>query len=462
MDIENFEFPVTVYGNIEKYNDVLSKARLRVFYKYLNRNGTFITDEFAEKLLNSIKYAPVKGIYSQMDGDFLDHGAARDLGRIYGIVPENPNLAWEDHLDEDGVVRTYACVDVLIFTALYKEANEIIGKSQSMELFPPSLQYHQAVINGNKCIVFDEGSFLGLQVLGNNTEPCFEGASFYTLQSQIENIIYQIKNHGGTDMPVINFKLSDGEKFNAIWNLLNTEYNEEGNWTVSYSVIEVYDDYALVVNHENGEYERVYYTKNDENNMVEINTRKKCYVIDVTEQELNTINTLRALNGDTYELVSEVLTNAQTNADNAAEFSLKIEELTEQVSTLNQEKETLTNEVETYRLSVEEKDGKLAESESTISSLTEEVNSLKDYRLGIETKQKEDVIAEYASKLSEEILNSYKEKYSEYTVEELDMHLAYELKKTNTSVFSSNQPNYIPKNNSNPTGIAAVLSKYKK
>ena len=129
MDIANFEFPVTVYGNIEKYNEVLSKARLRVFYKYLNRNGTFISDDFAEKLLASIPYAPIKGIYSQNDKDFLDHGAARDLGRIYGIVPENPNLTWEDHLDEDGVVRTYACVDVLIFTALYKEANEIVGKS---------------------------------------------------------------------------------------------------------------------------------------------------------------------------------------------------------------------------------------------------------------------------------------------------------------------------------------------
>lgn len=135
-------------------------------------------------------------------------------------------------------------------------------------------------------------------------------------------------------MPKVNFKLSDDEKFNAIWNLLNTEYNEEGNWTVSYSVIKVYDDYALAVNYESGEYERVYYTKNDETNMVEINARKKCYIIDVTESEMNTINTLRALNGETYELVSEVLTNAQENADKVSEFSLKIEELTGKVSTL--------------------------------------------------------------------------------------------------------------------------------
>ena len=65
--MNKFEFPVAVYGNIEKYNDVLSKARCRIFYKYGNRNGTYITDEFAEKLLETLPYAPVKGIYEYDD-----------------------------------------------------------------------------------------------------------------------------------------------------------------------------------------------------------------------------------------------------------------------------------------------------------------------------------------------------------------------------------------------------------
>ena len=64
--MNNFEFPVSVYGKLEKYNDVLSKGRCRIFYKYGNRNGTYITDEFSEKLLSTIAYAPVKGIYEYM------------------------------------------------------------------------------------------------------------------------------------------------------------------------------------------------------------------------------------------------------------------------------------------------------------------------------------------------------------------------------------------------------------
>ena len=37
MDKKMLEFPVAIYGNLEKYNEVLTKARCRIFYKYGNR-----------------------------------------------------------------------------------------------------------------------------------------------------------------------------------------------------------------------------------------------------------------------------------------------------------------------------------------------------------------------------------------------------------------------------------------
>lgn len=448
-----YEFDVSIYGGLEKYNEVLSKARCRIFYKYENRNGTYITDEFAEKLLSSISYAPVKGIYSEED--FTDHGIARDQGRIYGIVPENPSVAWEDFVDEDGVTRTYACADVLIFTALYEEAKDIVGKSQSMELYAPSLKYHEAIVHNKRYIVFDEGCFLGLQVLGDKVEPCFEGASFYTLQSTIEYAIDQIKKYGGTKMPKLNFKLSDDQKFQAIWSLLNTEYNEEGNWTVTYGISAVYEDYALVVNYEAREYYRAYYTKNDENDMVELGDMVKCYIVDVTESEKNTLDTLRVLNGNTYELVSDVLTNAQDNSEKVSEFSSKIEELNNSISTLETERDNANNQVSEYT-------NQLETANSTIESLNGELNTLKEYKLNIETQQKQAVINEYSEHLSEEILDSYKAKISDYTVEELDMRLAYELKKSNSSVFTkSSEEGFVPKDTP-ADGLTAILSKYKK
>lgn len=126
MNKENIEFPISIYGNIDQVNDVLSKARCRIFYKGPNRNGTYISDAFAEELVSTLHYVPVKGIY--INDDYTDHGHARNEGQIYGIVPMDNNFAWETHLDEDGVERTYACTDVLLFSALYPEASEIVGK----------------------------------------------------------------------------------------------------------------------------------------------------------------------------------------------------------------------------------------------------------------------------------------------------------------------------------------------
>lgn len=448
------EFPICVYGEVEKYNEILSKARCRIFYKYGNRNGTYITDAFAEKLLSSLPYVPVKGIYES--NDFTDHGENRDEGRIYGIVPENPNFAWEKHLDEDGIEREYACADVLIFTALYAEANEIVGKAQSMELYEPSIKFHKSVIEGQKYVVFDDGCFLGLQALGEAVEPCFEGASFYTLQKSIEDTIHKIKefSKGGQSEMKINFKLSDSQKHDAIWTLLNDNYCEETGWQVDYVICDIYDDYALAYNYGDGSYERVYYVKDDENDSITISQKKKCYVIDVTEDEKSTIDTLRKINGDTYELVSDVVLNAEQNAIEVENFGSKIEELNNTIATLNMEASEAQTKIETAA-------AEYAEAQVQIETLTTEVTDLRNYKYSIETQQKEAVVAEYTDKLSEEVIDTYKAKLDEYTVLDLDKELAYELKKSGASMFSTQETGFVPKDII-PDGIESVLSKYKK
>ena len=454
FDSDIKEFPVSIYGNLEKLSPVLSKARCRIFYKYENRNGTYITDEFAEKLINSLPYTPVKGIYDEFNEDYTDHGGKRNLGRIYGIVPENPNFSWENHLDEDGVERQYACTDVYIFSALYEEAGQIVGKSQSMELYQPSIKGDWTIINGKKLFKFEDGCFLGLQVLGDEVEPCFEGASFFSLYNELKNMVQQLKkyslnfNKGGmSEVAKLNFKLSDSQKHDAIWALLNDKYTEEGHWEITYTICDIYDDYALVYNYETGSHEQVYYTKNDATDSVELGERKKCYVIDVTEDEKKALDALRAFNGGTYEKIDENVKDVDTIKQQNSEFSIKIEELNNSVATLTTERDT---NAQNY-----------TNAQATISTLTEELETLKNYKLNVETQEKEQVISSYSELLSEEILTSYREKISEYnSAKDLDKELAYELKQSNPTVFTKT-PQYIPKDHST-SGIEAILAKYKK
>ena len=475
----NLEFPVTVYGNLEKYNETISKGRCRVFYKYGNRNGTYITDEFAEKLLSTISYAPIKGIYEGDEGDYTDHGTARSQGRIYGVVPENPNITWEEHEDEDGVVRTYACVDVLIFTGLYTEANAIVGKSQSMEIYPPSIKGAWKIINGKKYYVFEAGHFLGLQVLGDAVEPCFEGAASFALYQDLKKMVdevqkYSLNGHNG-GKKMLNYKLSDSAKFNALWSLLNVNYNEANNWVIEYDICEIYDGYAVVRNYSEGCFERVYYTKNDETDSVELGERVRCYIVDVSEAEKNALDALHAMNDNTYEKIDE---NYQAAKDAVETANNSLAAKVEEYDALNTTVETLTTEKSNFEtkigqleesistLTTERNDAQsqLEVANNTISQLTEQNDSLNSFKADVEKQQKQAVISKYSELLDEETINSYSENLDNYTAKDLDKELAYELVNANQSVFTngSQGKGYIPKEEPAMSGLEEILSKYKK
>ena len=449
-------FSLSVYGDITKYNEVLSKARCRIFYTGANRNGTFITEEFAEKLISTLPYVPVKGIYDTMKDDYTDHGRERYEGRIYGIVPENPNFAWEKHLDIDGVERTYACTDVYLFTGLYKqEAFDIVGKSQSMELYVDSIQGEWQYINGKRYFVFTEGHFLGLQALGEDYEPCFEGASFYTLVDSVKALmndldnVFQKQNLGGEKH--MNFKLSDNQKYNMIWSLLNPRFNEENDYVMDYAVCDVYDAYAVVFKFETSTYERAYYTKNDETDSLAIDKMEACYIVDVNEDEKHALEVLHAMNNNTYEKIDEVVTDLQNKVDS---FNSKNEENESTIATLQQDKERLETELELVN-------GNYTTALETIETLNSEKDELNEFKMAAELKEKEAVIEKYTTLLEEEQVNNFREKIDEFTKEELDKELAFVLVQSKSTIFTNDESGFIPKDEHELTGIEAALERQK-
>lgn len=466
-------FSLSLYGNITAYNKTLSLARCRIFYKGGNRNGTYITDEFAEKLIASLPYAPVKGIYDSMAEDFTDHGTQRYQGRIYGVVPVDNHFAWEKHFDKDGIEREYACTDVLLYTAIYqKEALDIVECAQSMELYVDSIDGDWKFIDGKKYFVFTEGCFLGLQALGEDFEPCFEGAGFYTLMvEQLAERMQQFEltsklDVGGKEQ--MNFKLSDDQKYNMIWTLLNPRFNEENDYIMDYAVCDVYDEYAIVFNFENRGYERAYYTKDDASDSLEITKKEECYIVDVNNEEKRALEMLHQLNGDTYEKVDENYSTLNSQVETLTEekeqleatqetYSQKIEEHESTIATLQQEKadveETLNGVKSDYEAA-----------QSTIDTLTEEKKALETFKADVLKKEKETVLEHYAQLLDSEDIDSFREKIDEMTKEELSKELAYTLVQNKPTLFTNNDenPGYVPNDNTEPAGIEGILSRYKK
>jgi len=412
-------FDVQVYGNITELTPTVSKARCRVFYKYENRNGGYITDEFAEKLLSTIPYAPVKGIYNPDEGDYDGHGFARTEGKIYGVVMADPNVSWEKHTDVDGATREYACVDVLLFTALYPVAKTIVGKSQSMELYSDSIKGEWKHFGENCYFVYEDACFLGLQVLGDEVEPCFEGSAFFSLADSVQELIEQVKkfslmtqqNEGGTTMP--EDKILEEEAVE--------EVAEEIAEVEEAEVIEeVAEETDAPENHELDEAEEEAVEESAEEPAAE-------------EEEVAEEDT---------ESSDEELENVESAEDNATletenDFSAEVEAIKEE----------------------------LAQATAKIAELEAENAELKEFKLGVETLKKTEILESYEEMLSEETIDSYSAKLNEFSAEDLDKELAYEVKKSNSGIFAKmpeTDAGIIPNGEPEVSGLEGLLSKYKK
>lgn len=470
--IKNME--VTIYQEPEKISDVLSKARLRIFYKGMNRNRTFISEDFALKLENSLPYTPVKGIYDDDIQDFEGHGEEKDDGRIYGIVPENPNASYEEHLDDDGITRSYLCCDVYLFTGLYDEAKQIIGKSQSMELFTPTLKFEYRLDdNGKPYIYFIDGCFLGLQILGELTEPCFEGSAFFTLQSDIKKITTYIKNYEQQEVRKMDkaiFRLSDNEKYEAIFDALNP--NDE----INAIILDVYDDYAITYNCKKKNYERVYYSKTEDS--VNIGDIVKCYIVDVTESEYNALETMKAMNNNTYELINENFVQKSEFTilkEENDKYSIEKEQLQNSNEQLQNSNEQLQNSNKELQSNIELYEAQIQTLQAENTKITDENNTLKNdnqqlsaFKCNVESEQKEQIINKFEEILTDTALNEFKLNKDKYSAEELEKELCLTAFKSNPTIFSKEAEPLVYKNdlalkrNSEMSGCERLIDNYKR
>ena len=455
-----FSFPITVFENAgERVSDTITKKRCAIFYKGRNRNGSYISEEFAEDLIKTLPYAPVKGIYDKDSEDYTDHGTKRSEGRIYGVVPEKFNFAWEKRVDEDGVEREYACADVYLFTALYKEAEEIAGKGQSMELYGPSIQGSWVDIEGTSLYKYTKASFLGLQVLGDNAVPCFEGSSFFSLQDQqiytmlttLLEKIDQLSIGGNTQMEnqeTLTFALSDNQKQNAIFKALNPE-------VVRYYVLDTYEDYALVFDFETEKHLKVSYTKDESDNITVAEDFTEVVAEYVTAEEKEVLDQLRSKTEEgTYSATNSAF---DSNIEKINELNSEVETKNEELSTLNTEKGNLESSVSELNATIDTLNGQ-------VSEYTAKVEELQSFKDAIDKAEKEAVIEKFSAKLSSEIIEGFTAKIDTYTIQDLKKDLALALVENNDSIFTSESNSgagYVPQED-NATGLEALLSKYKK
>ena len=155
----------------------LGRLNVGVFTKYGNRNGSYITEEVANQLIESATRGdtPVVGFFDPESKDWAGH-TGPTLASAYGYV--DSFIGWQPFTDTDGVSRDYAVFSVVLFTKYFNEANFVVGQNQSMELNIDSIEGDWADLDGIEYFVYTRAQIMGLCIIGSH-EPCFSVSSFF-------------------------------------------------------------------------------------------------------------------------------------------------------------------------------------------------------------------------------------------------------------------------------------------
>ena len=194
MSIATIDKPEFI--NITPCNPLISQCEIKVMYIGENRNKSYITKEVATEMANSLPGCPIVGYYKEDKQDFRDHGdrvIMDDSGihfecmtRPYGFVAPDAKVWFQkfEECDEYGrsIIREYLMTTGYLWTGQYEEAKKIYeegGRPQSMELDEDSLngQWAKKYKNGMDFFIINDAIFSKLCILGDDVEPCFEGAS---------------------------------------------------------------------------------------------------------------------------------------------------------------------------------------------------------------------------------------------------------------------------------------------
>lgn len=170
-------------------DDVGSRLQVAVFTKYGNRNGSYITDEYADSLIASATRGdtPVVGFFDPESQTWASH-TGPTLANGYGYIESF--IGWKPLQDTDGVTREYAVFSVVLFTKYYEEARKIRGQNQSMELNPETIDGKWIEIEGEEYFAYTKGDMLGLCVIGAH-EPCFSVSTFFSKNDDSYRTQYQ-------------------------------------------------------------------------------------------------------------------------------------------------------------------------------------------------------------------------------------------------------------------------------
>ena len=156
----------------------------------------------------SLPGCPIVGFYDAAEGDFTGHQRSIEIGdgkfkvvdktKAYGFVDSSAKIWFQKFMD-DGVEHEYLMTEGLLWTSIYEEAKEILTrpKNQSMELDEKNMDGAWTFDDNGlpKFFIINEAMIQKLCILGENVEPCFEGAGIaaqFSFDGDFKNKLFSL------------------------------------------------------------------------------------------------------------------------------------------------------------------------------------------------------------------------------------------------------------------------------
>lgn len=417
------------FQGISESNPNIGRLKVRVFTKYGNRNGSYITEAVANQLIESATQGttPVVGFFDPETQSWASHSGPT-LANGYGYV-EN-FLGWEPFEDTDGVTREYAVFSVVLFTDYYEEAKKIFGQNQSMELDPASIDGDWTMIENQEYFVYTKAKMLGFCVIGEH-EPCFSVSSFFSknddiYKSQYEkfssllfNLKAQVeeaeKNNEGGEQPMNEFENKD-----VVEQVENPQVQEEVQDTFEQTVAEKEVTEAEIVE-----------TPAAETNFEEQPAESEPEVQESVSEEPSEFEVLQTKFNELQESYNELQTNYETAQARIAE--------------LEQFQTSVNTELETLRTKNEE--------------LQTSLQSYENQAVEVENQRKNELVEKYEKVMKEEEISDIKEKANDFSYDELESKLAIAFA---NKQMAGNDVKKVPLPEPQESQFALLMKKYRK
>lgn len=229
-------------------NPLISQCEIKVFYVGENRNHTIITKEVASEMAKTLRGTPIVGYYNENKGDYEGHEERitidnegikfECLTKPYGFVAPDAKIWFQKFLEYDDsgqqTEREYLMTTGYLWTGQFEEAQAILneGRPESMELDEETLKgkWTKNSKTNIDFFIINDAIFSKLCILGEDVEPCFEGADITSpnISAQFtKSADDNFRNTLYTMMQELRYALEGGQKMENTQTIVGNEMNKE-------------------------------------------------------------------------------------------------------------------------------------------------------------------------------------------------------------------------------------------